>query len=180
VRTRETRRGRAGARTETTVLYGGDEPAVDTLRVTRPRGAFARAACLGLVGAMLLGLFAFPTSAGQDPYHLHLVIGGTPASRALALVSHLRRERERIDDMEPLTVPTAAGARGGPDVRVFSLRGNDDSGSAVLSLESGGAALQATSPTIAVPSQTAWSLACPPVGVPQTALATPDPPPRRV
>jgi hypothetical protein len=172
---RETRRGRAGARTETTVLYGGDEPAVDTLRVTRPQGVFARAACLGLVGAMLLGLFAFPTSAGQDPYHLHLVIGGTPASRALALVSHLRRERERIDDVEP-----PAGARGFPDVRVFSLRVNDDGGSAVLSLESGGAALQATSPTIAVPSQTAWSLACPPVGVPQTALATPDPPPRRV
>ncbi len=147
--------------------------------MTRPRGAFDRAACLGVLGVMLLGLFAFPTSAGQDPYHIHLVIGGTPASRARALVSHLLRQREGIDDAE-LPGPSAAGAREFSDVRVFSLRKNDDSSSAVLSLESRGAALQATVPTIAVPSQTIWSPACPLLGVPQTALAMPDPPPRRV
>ncbi len=175
----ETRRDHAGAHTETTVLYGCDEPTVDALGVRRPPGAFDRTACLGVVGVMLLGLFAFPTSAGQDPYHFHLVIGGTPASRARALVSHLLRQREGIDDAEP-PGPSAAGAHGFPDVRVFSLRENDDGGSAVLSLESGGAALQATVPTIAVPSQTVWSLASPLLGVPQTALATPDPPPRRV
>ena len=152
---------------------------MDVLRVTRPRRAFDRTACLGVVGVMLLGLFAFPTSAGQDPYHFHLVIGGTPASRAQALVSHFLRQREGIDDAGP-PGPSAAGARGLPDVRVFSLRGNDDSGAAVLSLESSGAALQATAPQILVPDHAVWFLACPLLGVPQTALATPDPPPRRI
>lgn len=143
------------------------------------QGPRRRAACLGVLCMMLPGLFAFPTSAGQDPYHIHIVVGGTRADRARALASHLLRERKGIDDAEPPTAPSTLG-RTGSGVRVFSLRGNDDGGPAVLSLESGGAILQAAVPQVPVPSQTDRYIASPLLGVPQTALATPDPPPRPV
>lgn len=127
---------------------------------------------------MFLGLFAFPTSAGMDPSHSHIVVGGTPAERARALASHLLRERERIESGEPPAALATAG-QPGVGVRVFSLRGNDDAGPAVLSLETGGAALQSVIPQIPVPSQNVRFIASARRVVPHTAVATPDPPPRR-
>lgn len=138
-----------------------------------------RSACLAVLCIMLPGLFAFPMTAAQDPNHIHIAVGGTPAERVRALASHLRREQEGIDDAEPPTVPHAA-QRIRFGVRVFSLRANDDGGPAVLSLESGGAVLQAAAPQAPITSQTDRYIASALLGVPQTALATPDPPPRRV
>ena len=136
-----------------------------------------RAACLGVLGVMLLGLYAYPGSAGQDPYHAHIVVGGTPAGRARALVFHILHEREGIDDAE-LPMALGAGWTGLAGVRVISIRGNDGGGAAVLNTQTSGAVLLAAIPQVPAPSQSAWTMASPSSGAPQTALPTPDPPPR--
>lgn len=147
-------------------------------RVRPLRRPGRRAACLCVFFVMSLGLFAFPTSAGMDPSHSHIVVGGTPAERARALASHLVREREGVATGESPAAPSTAG-RPGFRVRVFSLRGHNDAGPAVLSLESGGAVLQTAIPHIPVPSQTVRRIACSPRVAPHTTVSTPDPPPRR-
>ncbi len=146
--------------------------------VWRRRGSARGAACLGVLCVMLLGLYAFPGSAGQDPYHIHIVIGGTPAERARALVFHLLHEREGIDTAELPLMPGSAGRF--PGVHVFSVHGTDTGGAAVLSAETSGAVLLAAIPQVPVPSQTSWTPPFPLAGIPQTAPPTPEPPPRDV
>jgi hypothetical protein len=142
------------------------------------RGPTRGAICLGALCALLVGLFAFPGSGGQDPYHTHIVIGGTSAERARALALHLLHEREGID-VEVAVGSDADGRTGSAGVHVYSIRTNDG-GPAVLSMEAGGAVLLVAAPPVPAPSRAPWVATYPQVGIPQVAPPTLDPPPRHI
>jgi hypothetical protein len=126
----------------------------------------------------LAGLFAFPGSAGQDPYHVHIVLGGTPAERARALTRHLLDEREGIDDAFPPEASPGGGQADAIGVHVFSVRGSNDVGPAVFSTEGSGALLAATVPQIPVPADVSWVRVPVSLSASQTAPFLLDPPPR--
>jgi hypothetical protein len=55
------------------------------------RRAVLRTLCSSAVSLVILGLFAFPGSGGQDPYHIHVVIGSTPANAPGSIPRRLLR-----------------------------------------------------------------------------------------
>lgn len=146
-------------------------------RRPRPHRLAFVAPSWGLLALLAAGLFAFPSNAGQDPYHAHVVVGGTPAEQARALAHHLLGEREGIDDGGP---PMAFGAARGvpfPGVHVISIRGGGG-GAAVLSIEGSGVAALAAAPHVPAPARARGVVTHDPSRVPQATLPTPEPPPR--
>lgn len=134
----------------------------------------------GLLALLAGGLFTFPSTAGHDPYHAHIVVGGTPAARARALARHLLREREGTDNGEPPAAPGVVGGVMFPGVRVISIRGTDSGGPAVLSVQGSGTAALAGIPQIPAPVR-AWRVVTHRSSrVLETSVPAPDPPPRRV
>jgi hypothetical protein len=128
---------------------------------------------LVVLGVFLAGLLA-SGGAEPDPYHAHLVIGGTPAERARALAAHLRHEAAGTHDRPVFGEAAPAPSSG---VRVFSLHGQADH-SAVWS---GGGIVDflAPAPASLYPPRPAFAdRLLPPAATPNTAPLASDPPPR--
>jgi hypothetical protein len=134
--------------------------------------------CLLVLSSFLAGVFSSSGSGGRDPYHVHIVIGGTPSERTHALVLHLIRDRAGIEDALPPAPQPAVG--GGQSARVYVLlvRGDDGFGPAIFSPDEIGALLAASVPPVPAPSRMSWVSVAQWLSVPQTAPFLPDPPPR--
>ncbi len=142
------------------------------------RRAVLRTLCSSAVSLVILGLFAFPGSGGQDPYHIHVVIGSTPAERARALAQHLLRERAGIDSPPPAAVSITEAFDATTRVRVFSVRRDGGCAPAVFARDAGGATLASATWRIPAPAPAPRIRMCLPLGCPQTAPSIPEPPPR--
>jgi hypothetical protein len=132
---------------------------------------------LAALGVFLAGLLA---SAGseRDPYHGHIVIGGTMAERARVLAAHLRAEAGGnnapvFGEIAPAPAGRTAAAR------VFSVQPRHG-GAAVWS---GGGALHVVTYApvrLCPPPGSAGPSAATLGGAPQVARGAAEPPPRPV
>lgn len=132
---------------------------------------------LAALGVFLAGLL---TSAGgeRNPYHVHIVIGGTQVERTRALAAHLLREeagassRPVFGEVVPGPLDRATRAR------VFSLQRGDDRSPAVWS--GGGAVdfLVQASAHIPPPPPTLTPVGSASADAPQLAGRVSVPPPR--
>jgi hypothetical protein len=128
---------------------------------------------------------ADPGTVERDPYHLHLVIGGTPAQRADALAHHRHHGHDRLHrPAEPLGRDGADAARprgeppGGPDApRVVSLFPGSVPGAMVLSA-AGLALATAAAANPTAPPMTGQVARPERPRVARVVLPVPDPPPR--
>lgn len=132
---------------------------------------------LAALGVFLAGLL---TSAGgeRNPYHVHIVIGGTQVERTRALTAHLLREDAGAGN-RPVFGEVVPGSLGhATRARVFSLQRGDDRGPAVWS--GGGAVdfLVQASAHIPAPAPDPTPAASAPADASQLARPASDPPPR--
>jgi hypothetical protein len=127
----------------------------------RLRAALRRFTLLAGIAALLSGPWLNPRAV--DPYHTHLVIGGTPEERAQALAEH--------------THGPAQPVRKASRVRVVSLNTASPLGPLVLGLGAGGIATSAN-PSLIPPALGGRLLPHGPVRIRSVDLPAPEPPPR--
>jgi hypothetical protein len=166
----------------------------------RAPGTPWRGACAWAVVVLVLAAVADPDAARRTPYHEHVVVGGTAAERARALVAHARAmvghppgtdvhgRHEVPGHVGPSPADGRSSAAGpsassGPEaddqarVRVLVLRAGGPAGPAVFGT-GGGAVLVSASPRLLAPRPFVGTVAPPWAPVPDAPPTTPDPPPR--
>jgi hypothetical protein len=145
------------------------------------------AVCLLAAATLCVVIPVADTSAAEhDPYHLHIVIGGTAVQRAEAMARHLHGGRSvatHRPDAAPAAEPGLCGAPDGPDAagpRVFSVLPSVSLGAMVLSAAGLSSAVP-EAPCAFVAACTSSRLAAlPRLPFHQTILSVPDPPPREI
>lgn len=136
--------------------YGREDP------IVHPRVTLRRFILLAGIGALLSGPWLNPRAV--DPYHTHLVIGGTPQERAQALAEHTHGPVH----------PVRKASR----VQVVSLNMATPLGPFILGLGAGGIATSANPSPLLPPALEGRLLPHGPVRIRSVDLPPPEPPPR--
>ncbi|MDR7521633.1 MAG: hypothetical protein QN168_04125 [Armatimonadota bacterium] len=150
-----------------------------------PRQAAGTGLLLVTIARLILPI-ANTQAVERDPYHLHLVIGGTPAQRAEALAHHRHHDHDRPHGSagHPGRHWTGGGqtqrmAQGDPQVpRVVSVLPGTASGAMVLSTTGLSVATVAAPAGPPAPRATGQIAGLAPPRVARVAIPVPDPPPR--
>ncbi len=129
-----------------------------------------------LCAALLLPLLDSHALEG-DPYHEHIIVGGSPADQARALAEHLRHFSVPWPQDAPRPLATGCDDYpGNARPRVFAVHGGSAAGSSVIGL--GNAAAMEGQLVVPVPPSVRLAVIPSPANPFDVILPVPDPPPR--